>query len=97
MCLIVVLIFGAIALSVVNVISLKEEQRQTRDQQDALKKEKAQLEKELSEINNKENIEDSARDQLRLIKKGEKLYIFPEEITEYDKNKDIEESTGTEE
>lgn len=96
MCLIVVFIIGAIAFSVLNVISLKEEQSQTRAQQEALKKEKAQLEKELSEINDKENIEDSARDQLRLIKKGEKLYIFPEEITEADKNKDLEEAAKTE-
>jgi cell division protein FtsB len=63
-----------------------------REQQEALKKEKAQLEKELSEINEPENLEKAARDQLRLIKKGEKLYIFPDEITEAGKNKDTEEA-----
>lgn len=53
-----------------------------REQQEALQKEKAQLEKELSEINNPENIEEQAREQLRLIKKGEYLYVFPEDMNE---------------
>ena len=79
--IIVVAITGAIAFSVFNVISLKKEQREMREQQEGLTKEKAQLEKELSEINNPENLEEQARDQLRLIKKGEYLYIFPDEIT----------------
>ena len=90
--LIVVLIIGAIALSILNVIALKKEQSQMREQQEALKKEKAQLEKELTEINEPDNLENAARDQLRLIKKGEKLYVFPDEITEAGKNKDKEEA-----
>ena len=80
--LIVVGIIGAITFSLLNVISLKKEQRSMREQQEALQKEKAQLEKELSEINNPENIEEQAREQLRLIKKGEYLYVFPEDMNE---------------
>ena len=80
--IIVVSIVGVIALSVFNVIALKKEQKDMREQQEALQKEKAQLEKELSETNDPENVEEQAREQLRLIKKGELLYVFPEEITE---------------
>lgn len=71
-----------VTFSVLNVVSLKKEQHSMKEQQEALQKEKAQLEKELSEINDPENIEEQARDQLKLIKKGEYLYLFPEEITE---------------
>ena len=91
--IIAVCVIGVVALSVLNVISLKKEQRQMREQQEALLKEKAQLEKELSQINDPDNLEGQARDQLRLIKKGEYLYIFPEEITEAGKNA-AEEVTG---
>lgn len=93
--LVVVGIIGAITLSVFNVISLKKEQKEMREQQEALEKEKAQLEKQLSEINDPENMEQQAREQLRLIKKGEYLYIFPEEITKA--GKDAEESVKDEE
>lgn len=80
--IIVVAIIGVVAFSVLNVIALKKEQKEMREQQEALKKEKAQLEKELSKINDPANLEQQARDQLKLIKKGEYLYIFPEEIVE---------------
>lgn len=70
-----------LAFSVLNVISLKREQHEVMKQAEALQQEKAQLEKELSEINDPKNIEEQARDQLRLIMPGETLYMFPEEIT----------------
>ena len=93
--IIVVAIIGAIAFSLFNIISLMREQSQMREQQEALEKEKAQLEKELSEINDPENLEEQARDQLRLIKEGEYLYLFPEEITKA--GKAAEESVSKEE
>jgi len=68
------------------VISLKKEQAEINQQHEALLEEKKALEKQLSEINNKENIEDEARNQLRLIMPGEKLYMFPEEIMNKDKD-----------
>ena len=80
--IIVVCIIGVVAFSILNVVSLKKEQKNMREQQEALQKEKAQLEKELSEINDPENIENQAREQLRLIKKGEYLYVFPEDMNE---------------
>lgn len=84
--IIVVCIIGVVVFSILNVISLKNEQKNMREQQEALKKEKAQLEKELSEINDPENIEKQAREQLRLIKKGEYLYVFPEDMNEPEEN-----------
>ena len=84
--IIVVCIIGVVAFSVLNVISLKKEQKNMREQQEALEKEKAQLEKELSEINDPENIEEQAREQLRLIKKGEYLYVFPEDMIDNEEN-----------
>lgn len=82
--IIVVCIIGMVTFSILNVVSLKKEQRAMREQQEALVKEKAQLEKELSETNDPENIEEQAREQLRLIKKGEYLYVFPEDMNKSD-------------
>lgn len=95
MALLVVAIIGVLVFSVWSIVSLKKEQQDMRDQLDALEKEKAQLEKELSHINDPENLEEQARDQLRLIKKGERLYIFPEEIIKAGKN--VEEDVTEEE
>lgn len=80
---VVILIIGAVvSASVINVVSLKREQHEAENQRKELEAEKEQLTKELENINDLENLEEQARDQLRLIKKGEKIYIFPEEITE---------------
>ncbi|HIU25367.1 MAG TPA: septum formation initiator family protein [Candidatus Copromorpha excrementigallinarum] len=80
--IIVVLIAGTVGFSIFNVISLKKEQHDTLAQQEELKAEKQELEEQLEEINAPENIEEEARNQLRLIMPGETLYMFPEEITE---------------
>ncbi len=80
--IIVVLIAGTVGFSIFNVISLKKEQHDTLAQQEDLKAEKQELEEQLEEINAPENIEEEARNQLRLIMPGETLYMFPEEITE---------------
>ena len=45
-----------------------------------------QLEKELEQANDLNNLEEQARDQLRLIKPGETIYIFPDDITKPDKD-----------
>lgn len=80
--LIVVLIGGLILLSLLNIISLKKEQHDVKAQREAYEEEKESLTKELEKTNDLSNIEEQARDQLRLIKKGETIYIFPDEITE---------------
>ena len=38
------------------------------------------MEKDLQEIDDLENLEEQARNQMRLVKPGETLYIFPENI-----------------
>lgn len=78
--IIVLLVF----LLVFNIISLKKEQYDTKKEQQALKQQKAELQKELENAETPENIEAQARQQLRLIKPGEVLYIFPSEITDRD-------------
>jgi len=84
--IIVVFSIAMVGFSFMHVISLKKEQAEINQQHEALLEEKKALEKQLSEINNKENIEDEARNQLRLIMPGEKLYMFPEEIMNKDKD-----------
>lgn len=78
---IVVSLIGVITFSLLNVVSLKKEKHEVMQQAEQLQQEKEQLEKDLAEINDPKNIEQQARNQLRLIKPGEKLYMFPEEIT----------------
>ena len=78
--IIVLLVF----LLVFNIISLKKEQYDTKKEQLALKQQKAELQKELENAETPENIEAQARQQLRLIKPGEVLYMFPSEITDRD-------------
>ena len=66
--IIVLLVF----LLVFNIISLKKEQYDTKKEQQALKQQKAELQKELENAETPENIEAQARQQLRLIKPGER-------------------------
>ena len=44
------------------------------------------MQKLLEKINDPENIEKQAREQLRLIKKGEYLYVFPEDMIDNEEN-----------
>lgn len=75
-------IIATIGFSVFNVISLKLEQRDVYKQHRELLDEKKQLENELDNINDPENLEEQARNQLRLVKPGETIYLFPDEMTE---------------
>ena len=84
--IVVVLIGVAIAFTVIHIASLKKEQSDVKAQKEELEKEKQQLMKELEDIGDLQNLEEQARDQLRLIKKGETIYIFPEEITNADED-----------
>ena len=68
----IAIILLLVFLLVFNIISLKKEQYDTKKEQQALKQQKAELQKELAE------------QQLRLIKPGEVLYMFPSEITDRD-------------
>ena len=87
--IIAVCIIGVMVFSVFNVISLKKEEYEVKKQTEALQQQKKELEQQLENIDDPDNLEQQARDQLRLIKPGEVLYMFPEEIT--NKNSDGEE------
>ncbi len=91
--IIIVFICVLVAAAVINIVSLKKEQSDMKTQKQELEAEKQQLEKELENINAPENLEEQARDQLRLIKKGEKIYIFPEEITKNNESDDTDAQT----
>lgn len=89
--LIIVGIIGAMSLSLVNIISLKKEQHDVLAEQEQLKQQKQELQKELENISDSENIEEQARNQLRLIRPGETLYMLPHEITDEDTSTDSSE------
>ena len=84
--IVVMVIIGLISFTVINIISLKKEQHDMKEQKQELQDEKEQLEKELEQANDLKNLEEQARDQLRLIKPGETIYIFPDDITKPDKD-----------
>ena len=74
---IIVVIIAVVGVSVYNIVSLKQEQKQTRAQQQQLEEKKASLQKKLKELDDSEYVEDQARAQLRLVMPGEKIYVFP--------------------
>ena len=70
-----------IGISFANILMLKHDLHKAKQQQEEYTEEKAQLEEDMKEINDLQYLEEQARDQMRLIKPGEMLYIFPEEMT----------------
>lgn len=71
-------ILGIIAASVINIISLKLTEAKTLKEQQALLDQKTRLERIYSQVNSPEYIEQQARQQLKMIKPGEILYVLPE-------------------
>jgi cell division protein FtsB len=71
-------ILGIVAASVVNIISLRLAKAETLKEQQALLEERARLERTYSQVNSPEYIEQQARQQLKMIKPGEILYVLPE-------------------
>lgn len=70
-----------IGVSIFRVYSLQKEYEDIAAQNKALKDEKQDLTEELGNVNNPEYIEQQAREQLRMIKPGEVLYILPQTDT----------------
>jgi len=79
------IMIGIIAVSALSIINLKLTEARTMKEQQALMEQRVKLEKIYSQVNSPEYIELQARQQLKMIKPGEILYILP------DKNK---ETTG---
>lgn len=62
-----------------NILALEKEKEKTLSRQQDLLNKKTRLEIEWSQVNEPEYIEQQARDQLQMIRKGEILYVVPEE------------------
>ena len=74
-----------VGVSVFNIVSLKLTQARTMKEQQALLQQKDKLEKIYSQVNSPEYIEQQARQQLRMIKPGEILYVLPDKDEKKDK------------
>ena len=64
-----------LAFSVVNIIKLKGEEREALKKQEQLKAKQEQMQEEIKDVGNEENVEDLAREKLKLTKPGETIYI----------------------
>lgn len=86
----VIIVIGAIGIAVAlmfsvavwNIVKLKAEEGDAVSEQNALKEKKTELKKELKKVNQNEYIEKKAREQLRMVKPGEKLFIFEKKQTD---------------
>ena len=61
-----------------NIVGLKMEERELLQEQRDLEARKAELEEELTRVDETDYIEQQAREQLHMIKPGEILYLLPE-------------------
>ena len=75
--LIFLAIICVIGASAFNIISLKLTESKTIKEHEALLKQKAKLERTYSQVSSPEYIEQQARQQLKMIKPGEILYVLP--------------------
>ena len=84
-------IFGYLAH---NIITLKMEQHDLQAKKEKLEEKKKELREEKKAVSDKDYIEQQARQQLKMIKPGEILYILPKDSDSKDKkdNKDKSES-----
>ena len=73
--LIIVVMLGCLCASITGIVMLKKEQHEVLKKQEQLKEEKAKLKEDLKNINDKESIEEQAREKLKLVKPGETIYI----------------------
>ena len=78
----VLFIVCILCYSVGHTLVLKHDLHVAKKEQAAYQEEKEQLEKDLKQINDLQNLEEQARDQMRLIRPGETLYISPENMTQ---------------
>ena len=73
---VIIAIFGFLAH---NIISLKMEQSKLEAKQQKLEEKKKELKEEKKAVNDPEYIEEQARQQLKMIKPGEILYMLPKD------------------
>ena len=91
---VVIALVVLVGFSLGNIIMLKHDLHVAKKEQAEYEEEKAQLEKDVEEMDDLQNLEEQARNQMRLIKPGETLYIFPENMTTTGSDQDSQ--TGAE-
>ena len=64
-----------LCLSVVDILKLKSEDREALKKQEQLKAQQEQMKEEIKDMTDEENLEDLAREKLKLTKPGETIYI----------------------
>ncbi|MGN0710187.1 MAG: septum formation initiator family protein [Anaerovoracaceae bacterium] len=75
---VVLCIAAIIGVSIFKVYSLKQEYSDIIKENQALQQEKEDLREELGNVNNPEYVEEQAREQLKMVKLGEVMYILPQ-------------------
>lgn len=75
---ILLFIISIVGVSAFNIVSLKLNEARLIQQQEDLLNQKEKLEREFSQINSPEYIEQQARQQLKMVKPGELLYVLPD-------------------
>lgn len=71
---VIIVVLGALIFSVGNIINLKIQQKEAERKLEELQAEKADLEKQVSQIGSNEYMEKQAREWLRMAKQGEIIY-----------------------
>lgn len=94
--ILIVLIVAAIAcVSVANIVKLKAEQHELLKKQEQLKEEKKEMEEEIKSQNDRERVEEQAREKLKMAKPGETVYAPIEGASPKAKTKDSDSSAET--
>ncbi len=76
------IIIVALGISAGRILVLKHDLHVANKQKQEYIEEKEQLQEDLKEIDDKSNLEEQARNQMRLIRPDETLYIFPEDVSQ---------------
>ena len=74
---VILCIIAAIGLSAINIISLKAEYKEAEQQKQVLMQQKEEMEQQLKDSSKDKYIEEEARQQLRMVKPGETVFIVP--------------------
>lgn len=76
----IVAVLAFVGGAVSQVIKLNLELKDAKEQKEKKVAEQAKMQRNLDRINDPEYIEEQARERLRMIRQGEILYVFPEEV-----------------
>lgn len=74
---IILCIIAAIGTSIMQIVKLKAEYKEAEQTNQQLQQQKEELEQQVEDSGDKKFIEEEAREQLRMVKPGETVYIVP--------------------